>query len=201
VAGPKRYDRDYFDRWYRGRRPVIGAEDVLLRKVAAAVAITELVLDRPLESVLDVGCGEGRWQPMLYGMRPEAAYLGIDASDYVVDRFGASRNIRLGRFGTLEEHAFDEPFDLVVCADVLHYVPKAEIERGLPALVERTGGVAFLEVFTRSDEVEGDMVDFRRRPTATYRRLFAEAGLVAIGLQHYVPAWLAPDLDALELPH
>lgn len=199
TTARKRYDRAYFDRWYRGRTPAVGARGVLRRKVAAAVAITEFVLDRELRSVLDVGCGEGRWQPELFEMRPNAAYLGIDSSEYAVERFGAARNLRTGSFGELELHDFDVPFDLVVCSDVLHYLERREILRGLPALVERVEGVAFLEVFTRADEIEGDMVGFHRRATAAYRRMFANAGLVPIGLQFYVPDWRVEDLDALEV--
>jgi SAM-dependent methyltransferase len=200
TTARKRYDRAYFDRWYRGRSPAVGSRGALRRKVAAAVAITEFVLDRELRSVLDVGCGEGRWQPELFEMRPEAAYLGIDSSEYAVERFGAARNLRSGSFGELELHDFDAPFDLVVCSDVLHYLERREILRGLPALVERVEGVAFLEVFTRADEIEGDMVGFQRRPPAAYRRMFANAGLVPIGLQFYVPDWRVEDLDALEVP-
>lgn len=196
----KAYDETYFETWYRDDNSAIAAPDIVGRKIAAAVAVTELVLDRPLESVLDIGCGEGRWQPGIYRLRPQAAYLGIDPSDYVVERFGGHRNIRQGRLGDLGLHDFDEPFDLIVCSDVLHYLERPEIERGLAAITDRLQGVAFLEVFTRSDEVEGDLVDFKRRPTSAYRRMFSTAGLVPIGLQFYVPKWLAPDLDALELP-
>lgn len=196
----KAYDRSYFDRWYRGGSPAIASRAVLTRKVAAAVAVTEFVLDRPLRAVLDVGCGEARWQPVLHRLRPRAAYLGIDSSEYAVRRFGARRNVRLGTFGDLSLHDFDERFDLVVCSDVLHYLPGKEIERGLPALVDRVEGVAFLEVFTRSDEIEGDLDGFRRRPPGWYRRAFERAGLAAIGLGFYVPPRVVHDLDALELP-
>lgn len=195
----KRYDRAYFDRWYRGGRGDVASPASLKRKVAAAVATTELVLDRPLRSILDVGCGEGRWQPVLYELRPKAAYLGIDSSEYAVRRFGGRRNLRLGTFGELELHDFERPFDLIVCSDVLHYLDISEIRRGLPALVDRLEAVAYLETFTRSDDVDGDMVGFRQRQPATYRRLFQEAGLVPIGMQFYVPEWLAPDLDVLEV--
>ena len=102
----KRYDRDYFDRWYRGEDAPKG-EDELLRQVALAVSATESVLNRPLASVLDVGCGEGRWQPVLQRVRPGARYLGIDPSGYAVDRFGEERNLMAGSFRELEVFAFD----------------------------------------------------------------------------------------------
>ena len=61
-------------------------------------------------------------------------------------------------------------------------------------------GVAFLETFTRADEVEGDMVGFKKRQPGTYREMFREVGLVPIGMQFYVPDDVADILDALEVP-
>ena len=198
VSG-KQYDEQYFDRWYRGADGV-GSGEALRRNVALAVAVAESVLDAPLERVLDVGCGEGRWQPVLRGLRPEATYLGIDPSEYAVERFGAERNLRSGSFEELSYHVFDMPFDLVVCSDVLHYLDDATIRRGLPALEERCGGVALLETFTEEDDPEGDRDGFHLRPAAWYREVFAEAGFVSIGLQMYVPREIAEDLDALDVP-
>lgn len=196
----KRYDRAYFDDWYRGEDPPVGTEEDLHRAVALAVAATESVMARPLESVLDVGCGEGRWQPVLRALRPDAVYLGIDSSDYAVERFGAARNLRRGRFGDLSYHVFDDPFDLVVCSDVLHYLDDEEILQGIGALAERTAGVAAIDVFTAEDHPEGDRVDFRSRPAAWYRQVLADAGLVPVGLQMYVTKETAEILEALDLP-
>jgi SAM-dependent methyltransferase len=194
----KRYDQAYFDRWYRGPDAPAGKLDALERHVALAVAVAESVLDRPVESVLDVGCGEGRWQPVLHALRPEAAYLGIDSSDYAVERFGAQRNLRRGSFEELELHDFEDPFDLVVCADVLHYLSDAAIEQGLETFVDLVGGVALIEVFTAEDYAEGDRDDFHMRPASWYRDRFRRAGLVAIGLQLYAHHEIAEDLEALD---
>jgi SAM-dependent methyltransferase len=197
-SGPKRYDRDYFERWYRIGG--VGSPAELERKVRLAVAVAEAVLERPIRSVLDVGCGEGRWQPALGAVRPEASYLGIDTSAYVVERFGGARNILTGAFEDLGGFAFEVPFDLVVCSDVLHYLERDEIVRGLERLVPLVGGAALLEAFTRSDEIEGDRDGFHQRTPATYRRWFRDAGLVPIGMQHWVRADVAPSLPALALP-
>ncbi len=195
----KSYDRSYFDRWYRGPEAPEGQAGALERYVALAVAVAESVLDRPLGTVLDVGCGEGRWQPAIAGLRPESAYLGIDPSPYVVERFGETRNLRQGRFDELDVHVFDEPFDLVVCADVLHYLSDEEILRGLDTFVDLVGGVALLEVFTAHDPVEGDREGFHLRDPAWYRRAFTGAGLVPLGLQLWAHHEIAEELDALDL--
>ncbi|MEJ2538416.1 MAG: class I SAM-dependent methyltransferase [Gemmatimonadota bacterium] len=198
-AGGKAYDERYFDRWYRGREAPRGAE-VLARHVALAVAVAESILDRPLDSVLDVGCGEGRWQPVLHRLRPGASYLGIDPCGYAVERFGGSRNVTTGSFGELELHAFEDPFDLVVCADVLHYLPDVEILQGIDTLADLVGGAAVIEVFTSDDPALGDREGFHLRPPEWYRRVFRDAGLVAVGLQMYVHRETAEVLDAMDLP-
>ncbi|MDT8340777.1 MAG: class I SAM-dependent methyltransferase [Longimicrobiales bacterium] len=195
----KRYDRAYFDRWYRGPDARLTPES-LERGVLLAVAVAESVMDRPVESVLDVGCGEGRWQPVLRRLRPGAAYLGIDSSAYAVERFGAERNLLTGSFETLDAFAFEEPFDLVVCSDVLHYLDKETVLRGIDTLADLVGGVALLEVFTSADPVEGDREDFQLRDPTWYRRVFRDAGLVPVGLQCYVHREIAEALDALDLP-
>lgn len=199
---PKRYDRAYFDRWYRDPRRRIEAPGELARRVTAVAALAELRLGRPLRSVLDVGCGEGRWRAPLIRLRPRLHYLGLDGSADAVARFGARRGLHRVAFAELPDYALPRgargPFDLVVCSDVLHYLDDAEIHVGLPALARWTGGVAHLALLTAEDEVEGDLDGFHRRPAAWYRELFARLGLVGCGLQCYLPAARAVELPALE---
>jgi SAM-dependent methyltransferase len=185
----KRYDRDYFDRWYRGGRR-LEPPAALRRRVTLAVAIAERYLERPLASALDVGCGEGRWRAELRRLRPRLRYVGVEPSEYAVGRFGRRRGIVRGGWGDLGALRLDGPFDLVVCADVLHYLDDAELERGLPALVALTGGVAYLELLTAAEEVEGDLAALHVRPAAFYEQRFAGAGLTGVGCH----AWLAPAL-------
>ena len=195
----KHYDRAYFDRWYRAEGAPKGPPE-LARQVALAVAATESVLDRELASVLDVGCGEGRWQPVIQEIRPGANYLGLDPSDYAVERFGESRNLLSGSFQELEAFAFEEPFDLLVCADVLHYLDDTTILSGIDTLADLVGGVALLEVFTAEDPALGDREGFHLRAPAWYQRVFRSAGLVPVGLQMWVHEEIAETLDAMDLP-
>ena len=195
----KPYDRAYFDRWYRGDDPVKGAGE-LMRQVALAVAATESILDRELTSVLDVGCGEGRWQPVVRELRPGASYLGLDPSEYAVSRFGESRNLLSGSFQGLEAFAFEEPFDLLVCADVLHYLDDVTLLSGIDTLADLVGGVALLEVFTAADPALGDREGLHLRAPTWYHRVFRGAGLVSVGLQMWVHQEIAETLDAMDLP-
>jgi CxxC motif-containing protein (DUF1111 family) len=65
-------------------------------------------------------------------------------------------------------------------------------------MAERAGGVAYLEAYAWDDEIEGDRRQFQQRKAAVYRRLFAEAGFVAVGMHCYVTRAVAEDLTRLE---
>ncbi len=193
----KRYDRAYFDKWYRSRTHRVHDRDEVRRKIALAVATAEYFLRRPLRTVLDVGCGEGAWYPHLRALRPNVRYAGIDPSDYTVARFGAERNITKGSLTELRNRS--GKYDLVVCSDVLHYVPDAELRRGITHLHRLTGGLAFLEVLTKEDEIIGDVEGLIRRPATWYREVFANAGYVQAGPYCWVPERLQDGAAELEL--
>jgi SAM-dependent methyltransferase len=184
----KQYDKAYFDTWYRQRG--IGGPRRLARKVALAVATAEYHLERPVRSVLDIGCGEGAWRAPLLKLRPKLAYLGFDGSEYAIARYGRSRNLHFARFGDFALLRPCPPVDLLVCSDVLHYLDARELDRGLPGLAELCGGVAFLETFAREDRAVGDEHDFQQRPAAFYRRRFAALGFAPLGSH----CWLSPAL-------
>ena len=183
----KRYDRKYFDRWYRDPRSRVADARSVARKASLALSAAEYLLERPVRSVLDVGCGEGAWGVALRRLRPRLRYTGVDDSAYVVRRFGARRNIVRGTVGTLGALDLGGPFDLVVCCDVLHYVTATELARGLPALAAQVGdGVAYVDFFTSADRIEGDLRGFIRRSPSFYRRALGGVGLEAMGLNVYV---------------
>lgn len=184
----KQYDRAYFDQWYRQRG--IGGAQRLARKVALAVAAAEYHLQRPIRSVLDIGCGEGAWRAPLRRLRPQLRYLGFDSSVYAVERYGRRRNLCFARFGDFARLRPCPPVDLLVCSDVLHYLSTRELGRGLPGLADLCGGIAFLETFAGEDAAEGDAHAFQARPARFYRRRFEAVGFSALGSH----CWLSPGL-------
>jgi len=195
----KVYDKAYFDRFYRDPVDRVSSKDGLERKIRLAVAIAEFLLARPIRTVLDIGCGEAPWQPVLKRLRPTARYIGVDSSEYVLEQFGAARNIKRGTFGGLADMRLPNRVDLIVCADVLQYVETREIERGLRALTRLLGGVAYIETFASEDGMEGDLVGWHQRPASEYRRLLKRAGLTQCGPYCYVDAAELYGLNAFEI--
>ena len=197
-AARKVYDRDYFDKWYRSARHAVNTRDELQRKVALAVAAAEYYLGRRIRNVLDVGCGEGVWRKPLQALRRGVDYHGLDSSEYAIARYGRARNLRLATFGQLGELRFDTAFDLIVCSDVLHYVPTPELRRGLRGIADMLDGVAFLELFTSLDAPAGDKHGFIPRSPKWYRSVFSQAGLIACGTHTYIGPRLKGCVAALE---
>jgi SAM-dependent methyltransferase len=177
----KSYDRDYFERWYRDPDDRVSTRDSLERKARMAISVTEFLIGRRVRTILDVGCGEAPWCPIVRRLRPNASYIGIDSSDYVLERFGSERNIRRGTLGELGKMRLRRNVDLIVCADVLQYVETPELERGLRAIRRLLGGVAYIESFTTDDRMEGDRAGWHERTAAKYRNLFRRAGLTQCG--------------------
>ena len=193
---PKRYDQAYFDRWYRGKHATDAK--TLGCKVVVAVTVAEWHLGRPIRSVLDIGCGEAAWRKPLLTLRPDLHYQGVDASEYAVRRFGRTRDIALAGFGQMQQLRLGPPADLLVCSDVMHYVPSPELKRGLQGFAELCAGVAYLDVFCREDAITGDFQGFIARPRATYRTLFQDAGFTALGSHCYLSPACDSPVAALE---
>jgi SAM-dependent methyltransferase len=158
----------------------------LARQVRFVLSSAEWVLGRPVRTVLDVGCGEGNWQPVLRSLAPRVHYDGVDPSEYAIARFGRRRGLQLGGIESLDTIALRPQYDLVVCCGMLNYLAPAQLRRGLSAVSRRTGGMAYLEIFAKGDAIEGDTGWPPLKPVTWYRRAMHEAGFRPIGLQCYV---------------
>lgn len=181
-----RYDKAYFDRWYRDPTTRVKSATAIKRKAVLALSIAEYYLERSVKSILDVGCGEGNWLSPLRVLRPAVEYTGIDASPYVVERYGKKRGIRLGSFATLEMCDLRECYDLIICSDTLFYLPLEELKNGLTFLASRTGGIAFLELYTGKDSVIGDFPAEKLESAAFYKQLLRRNGFLSVGSHCYL---------------
>jgi SAM-dependent methyltransferase len=160
----------------------------LARQVRFVLSAAEWVLGRSVRSVLDVGCGEGNWQPVLRKLRPGVHYDGVDPSAYAVARFGARRGLQQGSIESLDALPLRSRYDLVICCGMLNYLSSAQLRRGLAQVTRYVDGMAYLELFSKGDAIEGDTGWPALRPAAWYRARLRGAGLTSVGLQCYVAA-------------
>jgi hypothetical protein len=111
----------------------------------------------------------------------------------------SSRNLRrqdLAELGTLK---LRNPVDLLVCNDVIQYVPDAVLEPALAEFRRLCGGLMFVTAFTADDEFIGDRAGWQARPAPWYRERLAADGWSAIGSHAYIAPPLAERAAALEL--
>lgn len=110
--------------------------------------LVEWVAELDIRTVLDVGCGEGSWQPDLPG------YVGLDVSAVAIERARRrhpSRAYRVGQWDAMHDRA-----DLVILRDVVQHLPLVSGAALVHAIAE--SGSAWLLASTYAD---GTNVDVR----------------------------------------
>ena len=193
-----RYDRAYFDKWYRDPRTRVKTPAELRRQVEFVLHAAEWILGRRARTVLDVGAGEGNWQPVLRRLRPGIHYDGVDPSAYAVSKHGARRGLQQGGIEDLARLPLRGAYDLVVCCGMLNYLSAAQLVSGLPLVAARTGGMAYLELFAEGDAIEGDTGWPAPKSAAWYRRALSRSGFRSVGMQCYVPRGSGINVSSME---
>jgi len=138
-----RFDRDYYERYYFDpRTAVAGRAEMSARAALIAACATHLQL--PVRRILEAGCGTGLLRAALRRRLPRAHYVALESSAYLCRRYG-------WRPGRIEEYRAREPFDLVICYDVLQYLDAAAAQRALANFGRLCRGVLYFSALTRRD--------------------------------------------------
>lgn len=193
-ARPARFGAEYYRRHYQNPRTAVTSRREMSRRgefIAAFVAY----LDLPVRSILDAGCGMGWLRAPLRRRIPRAHYVGLEASDYLCERYG-------WRCGSIVDHRPRTPYDLVVCYDVLQYLDDPLAGRAMTNLARVTRGALYFSALTREDwdehcdqsRTDGEV---RLRPAGWYRQRLARR-FVALGGGMHVKRGVAAQLWELE---
>ena len=97
-----------------------------------------------MRRVLDVGCGFGLWRDVIGRHHPRATYTGVETSEFLCERFGWVR-------GSVVDFKARGAFDLVICKDVLQYLPHAAASAAIDNLATLCRGVLYFNLLTRED--------------------------------------------------
>jgi SAM-dependent methyltransferase len=121
-----------------------------------------------VKRVLDAGCGLGHLRAPVRDFFPRARYVGLETSEYLCRRFGWVQE-------GIADYAPKEPFDLVICHDVLQYLDDdREAARALGNLGRLSRGALYFSVLTTGDwrrNADRARTDsrVRLRPAAWYK--------------------------------
>ncbi len=137
-----RFDREYYRRFYLDPRTAVISR-AEMRERAGLIAAYARHIGLPVRSILDAGCGIGLLRAPLKRAFPRASWTGLEYSEYLCQRYGWTQ-------GSLATFRAD-PFDLVVCYDVLQYLDDRTAARAISSLGRLTRGLLYISVLTARD--------------------------------------------------
>jgi 2-polyprenyl-3-methyl-5-hydroxy-6-metoxy-1,4-benzoquinol methylase len=138
-----RFDSAYFRKYYRNRQTRVVTPGEMRSRAALIVAILRQA-QIPVRRILDAGCGIGLLRKPFADLLPRARYTGLELSDYLCRKYGWES-------GSIADYSPREPFDLVICYDVLQYLPDEEASRALVNLAGLTRAVVYVSALTQED--------------------------------------------------
>jgi 2-polyprenyl-3-methyl-5-hydroxy-6-metoxy-1,4-benzoquinol methylase len=137
------FDKSYYDRYYRDPRTAVTSRAEMAARARLIAAAADYV-GLPVRRVLDAGCGMGFMRAPLRKAWPKVSYTGLEVSDYLCARFGWQQ-------GDLQRWRARQPFDVVVCYDVLQYLPRAAAVAAIRNLGRLCRGLLYCSALTLED--------------------------------------------------
>ena len=142
-APANNFSAAYFKKFYLSAATrVVTAEEMRSRAALISSALRQCQI--PVRRILDAGCGIGLLRKPFEEFLPRARYVGLEASEYLCSRFGWT-------FGSIVDFAPRKPYDLVICYDVLQYLPDAEAASAILNLSRVSRAALYVSALTTED--------------------------------------------------
>jgi SAM-dependent methyltransferase len=137
------FDYAYYKRYYYDQSTAVTNKREMQAR-ARLIAAYALHTGLPVRRILDAGCGTGLLRPWLRRYLPRASYTGIEASEYLCERYG-------WHHAQIETYKPTAPFDVVVCYDVMQYLDSGTADRAIANFGKLCRGVLYFTALTRVD--------------------------------------------------
>ncbi len=164
------FDHAYYERFYAdpSTRVADTSDD---QKLARFVVSYLDYLGVTIDTVLDLGCGTGRWKAALQAVLPDTPYTGVEISVAMCEKHGWLK----GSVATWK----GPRADLVVCHGVLQYLSDADAKKAIKNLAHHADKALYLEVVSKEDwahNVDKQLTDgeINLRKASWYRRQLSE---------------------------
>jgi hypothetical protein len=144
------FDSEYYRRYYETPRTAVVTAGQAKREVAFVVSFCRHIGVK-IERFSDIGAGTGWWAREFRKVSPKSSIETFDASADAARLYG-HRHARAETIGGRQS-------DLVICRDVLRYLPDAAARIAITRLAAKCRGVLYLHVVTRDDEIDEDASD------------------------------------------
>jgi hypothetical protein len=138
-----RFGADYYRKFYLDPRTAVTSR-AEMRARARLIAAYVAHIGLPVRRMLDAGCGIGLLRTPLTRALPRAKYVGLEFSPWLCERYGWEQ-------GSLATWSAPDPFELVICYDVLQYLDDRSAARAIANLGRLTLGVLYLSALTTRD--------------------------------------------------
>ena len=139
----ERFDAAFFQRYYANPATRVANREDQARLAALMGGIARYC-GFEVRRLLDAGCGVGWLRTPLKRQFRGLEYVGLEVSDYLCRKHGWVQ-------GSLTTVVDARGFDLVVCHDVLQYLPDREAARAIGALARLSRGLLYFSVLTAED--------------------------------------------------
>lgn len=143
AEAARHFDREYYRRFYFDGGTAVTSRSEMQARARLIAAFAQHV-GCPTRRVLDAGCGLGLMRAPLRRALPRLQYTGLDASEYLCQRYGWVR-------GSIATFAPKQAFDIVICYDVMQYLGDREAAGALRNLGRLCRGVLYFCALTRRD--------------------------------------------------
>lgn len=137
------FDARFYQRFYVDPRTRVTTRAEMSRR-ATAVAVLAKQLQLPVERILDAGCGLGWMRPALLRGFPRATYVGLEVSEHLCRQHGWTQ-------ASLATYRSRARFDLIICYDVMQYLPERDASRAMSNLGRLCRGALYFHAPTRED--------------------------------------------------